>query len=474
MKLRILALIAVTPLCAQRNAIDWPFAANDAQRTGWEKSDSSITKDNVKDFQLILKMSLDPKIKGSHGIAPPVVLGRIISYRGFKELAFVQSASDHLWSIDADTNRVFWEKHFEKPLHTPKNTGPHAAMCSGAVTAMPSLMPPPTFSGGQRAPAPANAAKSLLTAGGFGGPRPAFAISGDGKLHLMNTSTGEDVATAMQFIPSGAKATTLTVANGVAYTTTIAGCGGTPAGVWAIDLNGEQPKVSSFPIKTGDLRGIVLGADGTVFAQTPDSLIALTKDLQVSDTFKAPTGMANTTPVIFTYKNRELIVAAAKDGRLYVLDPKSLKTALSETAAAGSVYGGLSSWQDTDGTRFVLAPTWAPKGAITAYRMTDADGGAPTLTQAWVSRDLPSPQPAVITSGIVFALSSGDYASEGAKPTGHAKLYAFDGTTGKELYNTGEQVPTPANLTGVTLANGRLFFSTTDGTLYGFGIFLER
>ena len=52
-------------------------------------------------------------------------------------------------------------------------------------------------------------------------------------------------------------------------------------------------------------------------------------------------------------------------------------------------------------------------------------------------------------------------------------MYAFDGATGKEVYSTGNQVTAPANLTGMTLANGRVFFSTTDSTLYGFGIFLE-
>jgi hypothetical protein len=482
MKPLILGLIASTLVFAQRNAIDWPFAGNDAQRTGWEKSDSSITMDNVKDFKLVMKMSLDPKVKGARSFSAPVVLGRIISYRGFKELAFVQSSSDGLWAIDADMNRVFWEKHFEKPSHTPKNTGPNAAMCSGSVAAMPSLMPAPVFAPRQpgappapRPAPPANAAKSLLSAGGFGGPRPAFAISSDGKLHLMNTSTGEDVTTAMSFIPPGAKASSLTVSNGVAYTTTIAGCGGVPAGVWAIDLNGEEPKVSSFPVKAGDLRGIAFGTEGTVFAQTTDSVVALApKTLQISDSFKAPGGMANTTPVVFTWQNHELVVAAGKNGQLYVLDPKALKTSLSETASAGTIWGGLSSWQGADGTRWVLAPTWGPKaGAIVAYRLVDSNG-VPTLTQAWTSHDLASPEPPVITSGIVFALSAGEYANENAKPTGHATLFAFDGVTGKELYSSGDQASAPANLTGVTLANGRVFFTTTDGTLYGFGIYLER
>jgi hypothetical protein len=501
----LLTLACSTPLLAQGAAIDWPFAGSDAQHTGWEKSDSRITKDNVKDFQMVMKMNLDPKLKGSHSFTPPVVIGRLISYRGFKELAFVESASDRLWAIDADMNRIFWEKHFEKPLHTPKNTGPNAAMCSGAVAAMPSLMPAPAFGGRPPAGAPGaaarpnpaaiapptpagapvSAAKSLLSAGGFGGPRPAFAVSGDGKLHLMNTSTGEDVTTAMKFLPPGAKASNLTVSGGVVYTTTIAGCGGVGAGVWALDLNGEEPKAASFTAKTGEVRGIVIGTEGTVFAQGSDTVLALgPKDLKVTDSFTVAAGLAASTPVLFTYQNRELMVTAGKDGRLYVLDPKALggtdhKTPLSETAAVGNVWGGLSSWQDTDGTRWVLAPVWGPvdpavkSGAIVAYRLVDSNG-VPTLTQAWVSRDLSAPEPPVITSGIVFALSAGDYANERAKPSGHATLYAFDGATGKELYTSGDHATAPANLTGMTLANGRVFFTTTDGTLYGFGIFLER
>jgi hypothetical protein len=482
MKRLILVLIASAPLCAQRSTLDWPFAGNDAQRTGWEKSDSSITKDTVKDFKLVMKMSLDPNVKGAHAISPPVVLGRLISYRGFKELAFVESGSDRMWAIDADMNRVFWEKHFEKPLHTPKNTGANAAMCTGSVAAMPSLMPPPAFGRGGARPAgapagpaatappakPVSAAKNLLSAGGFGGPRPAFAISSDGKLHLMNTSTGEDVTTAMQFIPAGAKASNLTVSNGVVYTTTIAGCGGAPAGVWAMDLNGEKPQVTRFTLKSGDLRGLAFNAEGDILAQTTESLVGLTpKELKVADSFTPGGGMANATPVVFSWQNRELVVAAGKDGRLHVLDAKSLKTALSESESVGSVWGGLSSWQETDGTRWVLAPVWGQKdGYVVALKLEDANG-VPKLTKAWTSHEMQSPEPPVITSGVVFTLASG-------QPNGHATLYAFDGSTGKELYSSGEQVPVPANLTGITLANGRIFFSTTDGTLYGFGIYLER
>ena len=76
-----------------------------------------------------------------------------------------------------------------------------------------------------------------------------------------------------------------------------------------------------------------------------------------------------------------------------------------------------------------------------------------------------NPLPPVVTSGVVFVVAAGPP---------HAMLYALDAATGKEMYSTGNQVTAPANLTGVTLANGRVYFTTTDRTLYAFGIFLER
>ena len=35
---------------SQGRPLDWPSYGGNAQRTGWEKSDSRITKDNVKEY----------------------------------------------------------------------------------------------------------------------------------------------------------------------------------------------------------------------------------------------------------------------------------------------------------------------------------------------------------------------------------------------------------------------------------------
>jgi outer membrane protein assembly factor BamB len=517
--LAVISLACADMANAQGRPLDWSSFGNDAQRTGWEKSDTRITKENVKDFQLVLRRKLENK----QTLTPPVVIGLLISYRGFKELAFVAGSSDNMWAIDADMDRIFWKKHFEYSSDKPKPAA--SALCPGGLTAFPSLTPPINFSAARPARAPGAAAppaaapvpgsttgvRGILGGTGFGAARPAFAVSSDGKLHVMNTSTGDDVAPAISFLPASAKASTLTVHDGTVYTTTSSSCGAASNGVHAIDLTLPDPKVATFELNGGDVSGVggtALGTDGTVYVQTgpgpldpasnkwSNTVLALSpKELKLKQYFTGNTGsntkktqnLNATTPVVFPWNGRDLIVSAGQDGGLYLLDSQSLggedhKTPLYQTAplasAPNGIYGGLSTWLDQDGTRWVLAPVWgpanpqlkslatngaAPNGSIIAFKLEERDG-KPVLTPAWVSRDLSSPVPPVITSGIVFALSTGN----------HATLYALDATTGKELYSTGNQVKTPANLTGMTVANGRVYFTTTDSTLYAFGIFLER
>src|ERR1700733_7684656 len=85
---------------AQGRPLDWPSLGGDAQRAGWEKIDTRITKGNVKDFQLVLKRKLENAQSGPPSLTPPVMIGLLISYRGFKELAFVAGSSNNMFAID--------------------------------------------------------------------------------------------------------------------------------------------------------------------------------------------------------------------------------------------------------------------------------------------------------------------------------------------------------------------------------------
>jgi outer membrane protein assembly factor BamB len=113
--------------------------------------------------------------------------------------------------------------------------------------------------------------------------------------------------------------------------------------------------------------------------------------------------------------------------------------------------------------QFPTANGAAPKGSIVAFKVEERNG-EPVLVPAWVSRDIASPLSPVIANGIVFALSSGP----------RATLYALDAATGKELYSSRSLVNGPASLAGMTVANGRVYFGTQDGTLYAFGMYMEH
>jgi outer membrane protein assembly factor BamB len=462
--------------------IDWPSLGGDSQRTGWEKSDTRITRENVKDFELVLKRKFAYPRTGPRSLSPPVIVGLLISYRGFKELAFVADDSDTIWSVDADLNRVFWKRQFA--------SGKAKSTCAS----MPALVPPVHFG---RRQAAGEHRRPAIPGNGFGEVRPVFAVSSDGKLHKLNTSDGTDLTPPLDFLPPNVKAASLAIHDGTIYASSAPGCGGSQSGIWAIDLTVPDPRAVSFTWKGPSYGGPAFGNDGTVYLPTaPNTIQSFTpNDLKPKDVLTLPedhplrvaAGLNAPTPVVFEFDGADLIVSSTGDGRLFIVDNKSFggddhKTPLFETsplaAPGGGVWGGLSSWKGPDGKLWVFAPVWGKlnpdlktgrtngpvtNGAIVAFTVEEHDG-KPILAPAWVSRDMRSPVPPVTTSGAVFALS----------PSGaHATLYGLDAETGEEVYSSGNQVASPGALTGLTVCNGRVYFATADGTLYAFGVHLE-
>src|SRR5215813_12315938 len=82
-------------------------------------------------------------------------------------------------------------------------------------------------------------------------------------------------------------------------------------------------------------------------------------------------GMNAATPVVFPWKDRQLIAGAGRDGRIYLLDAGLVggadhKTFLSRsdpltdgTTPERGVYG-LASWADEAQTRWLVASVWGP------------------------------------------------------------------------------------------------------------------
>jgi len=539
--------VAAAPAQAQRTA-DWLTHSGDPQRTGWQKVESSITKENVKDFKLLWKLQFDNEQKALHSILEPLILGRIITNRGFKEIAIVAGSADNIWAVDADLGRILWHKHFGYSSEVPQ-TKSSSWLCPGGLTATPVIPGPPVFAGRTgNPPSPAPAAPGPRPPGASAPARASnnpfavrgvFAISSDGTLHHLNLANGEDVSPPAKFQPPNGKPYSLNMVDNIVYSTTAQRCGGNPNGVWAIDLNTPDRSVASFDTKGGGIWGLggaAVGTDGTVYAeagdgpwdpskgQYSDTVLALTpKDLQLKDWYtpsnrewitKRDLDM-NVTPVVFPFKGRDLIATSGKEGRVFLLDSRSLggadhrtplfRTELianEETDFAGlGIWGSMASWEDKNGTRWVLAPVWgplhpnakfpvtngdAPHGSIVAFKVEEKDGKT-VLAPAWVSRDLIIPAPPVIANGVVFALSSGEYvrqanenqgglfsAQQRAERSVHAVLYALDGETGKELYSSGDAITSFTHFAGMAVANGRVYFGTYDNTLYSFGFPMEH
>lgn len=468
-KISVGVLTALASAClanAQFRPIDWSSWGGNAQRSGWEKTDTRLTKENAKNIQLLWKRKLDNGQTGAHALQPPIDLGNLISYKGFKELAIVAGRSGKIWAIDADLNQMFWVRQLAKT-----SASDPSGACPGGLTSTPALMPP----------------RSIFGGGGAKGKRPVYhrpppgairqvpiyAVSPDGMLHRLNPSTGEDLYPPVHFLPADAKASNLAAIGDTIYTTTSQGCGGAPNAVWAIDMSGDDPKtvtgkITSFATNDGEpvgLAGVAVARDGTVYMQTSDGKVnaLAAKTLALKGSFTIPGGAATVTPAIVDDNGRNLIVAAGKDGLLYLLDAQSLSAVSNTEPLSSAVSGAFATWTDPDsGTSWIFAPAGKE---IAAFKVEDQNG-KPALTRAWASPQMSAPQPPVVASGMVFALDAG--------PESHATLYALDAATGKQLYSTGDQVTTPGDVNGITVVNGRVYFETTDNTLWQFGIFMEH
>jgi outer membrane protein assembly factor BamB len=326
----------------------------------------------------------------------------------------------------------------------------------------------------------------------------------------MHLSNGTDYEPPVKFLPPHASANGLIVIDNVAYVVTEGDCGGVANGVWALDLASKQ--VTTWKANVSGIAGPAFGGDGTLYVATgsggelPNSLAALEPGtLKVKAWYTAGKQEFSSSPVIFEYKGKNLIAATTKDGRLHLLDSANLGGADHQTAlyttpasakAADFVPGALASWQDRSGTRWILAPTvgtqaadagfavtngTVTKGAVIAWKIVEQNG-APTLEPGWASRDLVSPLPPTIINGVVFVTSSGEFRSGESKMTAaqrgqrssHAVLYALDGTTGKELWNSGTTITSFTRGGALSGGVGQIYLTTYDGTIYAFGFPMEH
>jgi outer membrane protein assembly factor BamB/mono/diheme cytochrome c family protein len=472
------------PVAALTAANNWPGVNGGPQREGWAKPELMLSRDTVGAVQLLYSRKLENRNRGTQALTPPLVLGNLISYRGFKEMLFLGGSADLVYSIDAVLNRIIWSAQLPVAASTPAPQGNPA--CAGGLMGIVmngsaagglgggvTIRRPGTPPGGVQ-PLPAGTSPLAVgLASGFGRNGIVLAVGSDGNLYPLQQSNGALFGKPIRFLPPHSSVRSVNLYDYTLYAATVDGCGG-PNAVYALDLKSDGSAAAKF--ETGDSAqgsaGTAIGNDGTVYVQAGGKVFALTaKDLKEKDHFATPgTTRTGVTPVVFEHDGKDLVVAGTGDGDLFVLDSASLggadhRTPLARARAGGPLRGAFASWQDPDtGVRWIYAPL---QNAIAAFKLEQRDG-RPVLSQGWVSSNIVTPAAPVVANGLVFGLSTGDASRR-------ARLHILDAATGKPLFTSGDAVTGTANPdTGLAVANGRVYFSTTDNTVYSFGIPMEH
>jgi outer membrane protein assembly factor BamB len=445
-----------------RGGGDWMAIGGDAQRTLSMKTDPHISVESVQAgvMQPLWKLKLN-------GVpTPPVVASRLITYKGFKDLLYVGTSGDNVLSIDHTVGKVFWETHIPyDSLLVPVKNG--TATCPAGMTAAVSLSAPlvpplpPAPRGGRGAgrggPAPAPVPASL--------PRPrrspgiVYAVSSDGLIHSLNQHTGADLVPAARFIRGNAKVhDVISVAN-IVYAVTSDDCGGAPNAVWSVALDNNL--VSEWKTGEASVIGLAFASDGTLYATTTKGIAALDqKTLKVK---AEESSESSTTPLVFKFKDKEYVVAGNAHGHILVRDPLTLAV-VANVPGNGGLGSSLASWEDVESkTRWILVD----KGSnVVAYKVVE-ENGTIALKEEWKSRELVSPAAPIVVNGVVFALSTG------AAKSAPAVLYALDGMSGKELWNSGKAIA-GYSTSGISSGASKVYVGTHDGMLYAFGYLLPR
>ncbi|MCC7009734.1 MAG: PQQ-binding-like beta-propeller repeat protein [Acidobacteria bacterium] len=493
----------------------WLMDGGDPQRTSWQRHETIISPATVRDMTLLWTLQTDNEPRQMHNLFPPLLVPDVATAGGPRDIGVLAGVSDNIYGVDLATGRQLWKRRFDSTFTPPANGQGYGPLCPGGLTATPLVVP-----------------------AGQPGKYRIYAISWDGRLRQLDVATGEDLAPAEPFLPPNGKPYALNIHENVLYTTTAQGCGGNPNQFYSYDL--ETKKVGSFNPGSGGLwprLGPSIGKDGRVYAGSGDgdyypaqqvygqAIVAakqnpLTKAMELADWY-APSNAywlrkrdldMNVTGPVFDYKGREYTVQSSKECRLWLLDTSALggedhRTPVYRTPlvcneevqfASAGVWGALATWEEPNGTRWILMPFWGPKhskfsapiehgevvhGAIAAFRMETA-GTEVRLAPAWLSRDMNMADPALVANGVVFGYGSGEDGTQATADIGlayntaanriarstHAVLYALDAKTGETLWSSGDTITSFNHFTSLSMANGRVYIGTYDGKLYCFGI----
>ena len=502
--------------------IDYLTEGGDSARTGWLRNETVFTTSNVKNTRLLWKLKLDSAPREMHNLFPPLIVERAATSGGTREVAVVAGVSDTLFAIDVANGTVLWKTVLDT---LPARGGNTNTFCPGGQTAVPVIAPTATpgryvihaLSGdGRLHQVDLTDGKELVPPEKFLPPN-AKVFS----LNLHDDVIYTSVAQGCGGVPNAFVAFNLKTRRSAAFLPggggqwgrrgpTVADDGSVFMGTGDGPFNPQNRNLGNAVV------AVKLDANGefqlTDFFGPKDANWAYKRDLDI-----------NVSPVAFDYRGQKFLVASGKQCRIWLMDRDALggedhRTPLdtsdllcNEQARIDvGVWGSITAWVDDTGRQWIVVPFWGPVarsfhapvehgrpqlGGVAAFKVVE-QASTWKLVPAWLSREINMADETTVGNGIVFTFGTGEdirqvaydvpwdqplppvKTYEGANAgsarrimnSTHATVFALDALTGTELWSSGDQVGSFSHFAGLSVANGRIYLPTYDGTLYCFGV----
>jgi outer membrane protein assembly factor BamB len=410
-------------------ANEWTTYGYDQERTGWNRAETTLNKNNVSKLkvQWSTQLSTPPTNVVLSTLSPPVLAAGVSTAQGVKNLLFLLGADDTLFALDADNGKVVWQKTYPNPIQPQRKA---TWLCSNTANGAPAI----------------DKAHGVI-----------YFLPSDGKLRSASLSDGSERMTPTEMVAPFARAWGLNIIDEVVYTTNARGCGelldpnsplvaaetlnpgaappgpppGAPRGpgmsgppidpgmVTAVDMHDPaHPQVTHFYTSNGrpagpwGRGGVTRAPNNTLVVETADGfadpasgqygisvLLIAPKATRLMDVFTPKNWRYmnskdldwSASPIVFPFAGRTLIAVAGKESVIDLLDPTDLGGGPSENhstplyqgpqlgndAAAGTqpsqgVWGGIATFQTPEGRRFIYTPMWGPQSTkVSAFKFTN-------------------------------------------------------------------------------------------------------
>lgn len=193
---------------------DWLLLRGDAQNSGWQRDEKILNTRTVGGLHLLWQHKLSDT---PDSLTDPLILGPIITYRGIKELVFVQNTAGSVYAIDADLGRIFWNRSLGSP-----------SACSGGRPVQPTMRASPASN------IPANSSNDDNFSDGN---RPLYTLTASGTVFLLRPSTGDDFSPSFRFLPPDVFPVRMEALESTLNATTSKTCGGAANASWSIPVS---------------------------------------------------------------------------------------------------------------------------------------------------------------------------------------------------------------------------------------------